>query len=110
MKRRIALMILLTGLTLPLAHQAFAHGYVTRTVVVSDGYAVVHRGVAPRWLHKHQPFQRWYHASRYRYVHHLDWPQLYGLYRVEVRHSRPVRHYDRRGGERDRYRHDRGHK
>ena len=111
MKRRFMVMMLLVGLTLPLAPRAFAHDYVPRTVVVSDGYAVVqHRGIAPRWVHTHRPFQQWYHASHYRYVHRLNWAQLYDLYRVEVRHSRPVRHYHRRGCEHDRYRHHRGRK
>jgi hypothetical protein len=104
MKHCITLMILLACLSLPLAPQALAHDYVPRAVVVSDGYAVAwHRGIAPRWLHTHQPFQRWYHGSGYRYAHRLNWTQLYDLYRVEVRHSRPVRHYHRRGCEHDRY-------
>jgi hypothetical protein len=111
MKRRITLVILLAGLALPLAPQAFAHDYAPRAVVVSDGYAVAYRrGIAPPWLYTHQPFQHWYHGSHYRYVHRLNWVQLYDLYRVEVRHSRPVRHYHRRGGEHDRYRHHRGRK
>lgn len=108
MKRRITLLILLAGLMVPLAPQAFAHDYAPRTIFVSDGYAAVrHRGVAPRWLYTHRPFNRWYHASRYRYAHRLSRAQLYDLYRIEVRHSRPVRHYHRRGCEHDRYRHHR---
>jgi hypothetical protein len=108
MKPGIALMILLAGLTMPLAPQAFAHDVVPRAVLVGNGYTVVHhRGIAPRWLHTHQPFQHWYHASHYRYVHRLNWAQLYDLYRLEVRHSRPVRHIHRRGCEHDRYRHHR---
>lgn len=111
MKHRMTLMILLAGLTLPLTPQAFAHDYAPRPVVVSDGYAVVyHRGVAPRWMLTHQPFQRWYHESHHRYAPRLNWAELYGLYRAEVRHSRPVRHHHRRGCEHDRYRHQRGRK
>lgn len=111
MKRRITLMILLAGLTLPLAHPAFAHDYGPRTVLSGDGYAVVHyRGIAPRWLHTDQSFQRWYHASRHRHVQRLSWVQLYDLYRVEVRHSRPARHYHRPGCKHDRHRHRHGRK
>lgn len=113
MKRRIPLIVLLAALTLPLAPGAFAHDLGPRTVVVDRGYTVVyqpraHYGVPPRWLRTHAPFQRWYHGSRYRYMHRLSWAQLYDLYRIEVRHSRPVRHYHYRGCKHDRDRHRRG--
>lgn len=108
MKRRISIIVLLAALTLPLAPAAFAHDFGPRRVIVDGGYTVVyhprsHPGAPPHWLRTHAPFQHWYHASRYRYVHRLSWPQLYDLYRIEVRHSRPVRHYHYRGCRHDRH-------
>ena len=112
MKRRISLIALLVVLMLPLASTAFAHNPVPRTILIDGGYRIVygphgHHGVPPYWLHHDASFRHWYHASRYRYMHRLGWAQLHDLYRVEVRLSRPVRHYHYRGCEHDRH-HRRG--
>lgn len=98
MKHGICTLVLLAAMAFAYVPTASAHDVFRRTVVVYDGSAVAkYRGVAPLWLHRHRPFQRWYLASRYRYVHRLTWPQLYDLYRVEVRHTRPVRQVYWRG-------------
>ena len=97
MKRRIA-SVILAALVLPLAPAAFAHDPGPPTILVDGRHTVVYRhyGVPPHWLRTHAPFQRWYHASPRHRMHRLSWMQLYDLYRIEVRHSRPVRHYHHR--------------
>lgn len=118
MKRHLGMLVILCCLALTQSPEGMAHGAIhsaphfvgQRIVVVHDIHAAEKfRGTRPRWLQTHRLFNDWYLHSSYRYAARLSWLQLYDLYGMEVRYTRPVRHVKFRSARHDRYRYKHEH-
>ena len=110
MFRLIGTLIVLVGLSLGATQTAFAHGRVYKQYDSSHHYrvTVLRNDVMPRWLRHEKGFWGWYRYSTLRHNRHLQWWQLFEIYRWEMKYESRRRHhmaYKRHHNDRRRHRH-----
>lgn len=95
MNRLTAMLIVVCASLVSIAPTAGAHDRVAQP---RHHTITVHRSSAmPFWLRRHDGFRYWYRHSSLRVNRHLDWVQLYQIYRWELRwhRHRPAYHSQR---------------
>ena len=94
MIRLIGTLIVLGGLLLGATQTAVAHtrGYDHYQPARHYRVSVQRDNYMPRWLRQKQGFRHWYRRSSLRHNHHLQWWQLYEIFRWEQRYDRRRHH------------------